>query len=53
MNEDDLTLLERAVYVLDSDSDIMQSIEQSDEDIKQGKVYTTDEVIEQIREGKL
>ncbi|MFD0961706.1 hypothetical protein [Paenibacillus chungangensis] len=41
------------IDVLDSDLDLRQSIEQSDEDIRQGKIFTTDEIIEQIKQGKL
>ncbi|MFC3767437.1 hypothetical protein [Paenibacillus sp. GCM10012303] len=45
--------LGRVIHVLDSDPDFHQMIEQSEEDLKQGKIYTTGEIIEQIKQGKL
>ncbi len=38
---------------LDSDLEIRQMIEASEKDIKLGKVYSTDEMIEAIKHGEL
>lgn len=38
---------------LDSDPEIRQMIEMSEQDIKLGKVYSTDELIEAIKHGEL
>lgn len=37
----------------DSDPDIRQMIEASEKDLKQGKVYSTEEMIEAIKSGEL
>ncbi|BBI32268.1 hypothetical protein [Cohnella abietis] len=41
------------VFDLDSDPEIRQMIEASEKDIKQGKVYSTDEMVEAIKRGEL
>ncbi|MBD2866719.1 hypothetical protein [Paenibacillus oceani] len=51
--DDKPSALGRVIHVLDSDPDVHQMIEQSEEDLKQGKIYTTGEIIEQIKQGKL
>lgn len=38
---------------LDSDPEIRQMIAASEKDIKQGKVYSTDELVEAIKRGEL
>ncbi|QAY65042.1 hypothetical protein [Paenibacillus protaetiae] len=38
---------------LDSDPEIRQMIEASEKDIKQGKFYSTDELIEMAKRGEL
>lgn len=37
----------------DADPEIRQMIEESEEDIKHGRVYSTDEMIEAIKRGEL
>lgn len=41
------------VHDLDSDPEIRQMIEDSEKDIKNGKVYSTDDMIEAIKRSEL
>lgn len=45
--------LKNPIDDLDSDPEIRQMIEASEKDINQGKVYSTDHLIEEIKRGEL
>ncbi|BFT70179.1 hypothetical protein [Paenibacillus sp. P36] len=49
--------MEYEVYCLvdefDSDPEVRQMIEASEKDLKQGKVYSTEEMVEAIKRGEL